>query len=156
MLTFVAIGFALACSGSDPTSVQKSPLQGLTKVGSNDSGSTTPTPSGPGYIRGTVMAPSAPGSGGDTLSTALRIPNVKVTIYPRVTSGADTVAAGPEAGSVFTDANGLFQLPTLPAGEYIVTFVPPADSPYQGVYAFGPLHERSSDWPWWVILPRRN
>jgi hypothetical protein len=98
------------------------------------------------------MAPGGPGGSGDTLATKPRIANVTVTIYPRV--GSDLPPQpGPEAGSVVTGADGLFQLPTLPAGEYIVTFVPPQNSLYAGVYVFGPLNAHSKDYPWWVTLP---
>ena len=54
-----------------------------------------------------------------------------------------------------SDNTPLPPLPTLPAGEYIVTFVPPANSPYHGGYVFGPLRENSSDYPWWVVLAKK-
>jgi hypothetical protein len=145
----------VACiEDTTPPDIETGPLAGLVASESNDtSHATPPQPSGePGYFRGTVMAPGSPGGGGDTLATKPRIANVTVTIYPRVGTELPP-KAGAEAGSVVTGADGLFQLPTLPAGEYIVTFVPPANSAYNGVYAFGPLNASSKDYPWWVTLP---
>jgi hypothetical protein len=153
------IAIAAACS-SDPTAVPGggSPLAGLTESQPGDTANSThqPTGSGPGYFRGTVMAPSPPGAGNDSLSTAPRIAGVVVTIYQRKESGgADTVAVGDAKGSVTTGADGKFTLPTLPAGEYVVTFVPPASSGYHGAYAFGPLRENSHEFPWWIVLAKK-
>jgi hypothetical protein len=144
-----------ACSdGTASNGIESGPLAGLVASQTNDTSAATPPQAStdPGYFRGTVMAPGSPGGGGDTLATKPRIAGVKVTIYPRI--GTDVPPeAGDEAGSVVTGVDGLFQLPTLPAGEYIVTFVPPANSQYAGVYAFGPLNSNSKDYPWWVTLP---
>ena len=32
---------------------------------------------------------------------------------------------------------------------------PPAHSVFYGAYAFGPLRENSSDFPWWVVLAKK-
>ena len=157
--SIASLGIAVAlvaCGDTAPTLPDSSPLAGLNETTSNDSATVTnpknpTTPSGPGYFRGTVLGPSAPGAGNDSLSTAPRIAGVVVTIYERKPL-PDTVAVGDAKGSVTTGADGKFTLPTLPAGEYIVTFVPPANSPYHGGYVFGPLRENSSDYPWWVVL----
>lgn len=166
---FVA-GVALACAG-DSTSVDKSPLDGLTRVSSTDSGGTPPTnpppsdtgttPSpppnpGPGSFRGYVRGQAEPGTGPDTMATAPKVANVRVTAYPRLpSSSADSLGVGPAAASVLTDANGEFQLPTLPGGEYVVTFVPPESSIYRGVYATATAHSQSNTYPWWVVLPKK-
>src|SRR5687768_9142501 len=150
-----AAGLCLACADKGPTIVNDSPLAGLARVESNDSSvTTTPTDPTPGYFHGTVLGPSAPGAGNDSLATAPKIANVRVTIYPQAAGGSPT-DVGPAAGSVLTGADGKFQLPTLPPGEYVVTFVPPANGIYQSVYAFGPLRSNSADYPWWVVLPKK-
>jgi len=78
-----------------------------------------------------------------------------VTIYERKPTAGDVVEAGEARGTVTTGSDGLFTLPTLPAGEYVVTVVPPANSGYFGVYVHGELHQNSSDWPWWVVLHKK-
>ena len=153
-LTIAAVSLAACSDTTLPGGTGNGPLAGLLATSSNDTSAATPPQANtdPGHFRGTVMAPGSPGGSGDTLATKPRIANVEVTIYPRV--GSDLPPQpGPEAGSVTTGADGLFQLPTLPAGEYIVTFVPPENSQYAGVYAFGPLNGNSKDYPWWVTLP---
>jgi hypothetical protein len=146
-----------ACSTESTVEPNTGPLAGLDVTTANDSGrvDTPATGSGPGHFHGTVLGPSAPGAGNDSLNTAPRIAGVVVTIYERKLGGADTVAVGDAKGSVTTGTDGKFTLPTLPAGEYVVTFVPPANSPYHGAYAFGPLRQNSSDFPWWVVLAKK-
>jgi hypothetical protein len=147
---------ACADSGSEP--IDDSPLAGLTRVTTNDS-STAPPPSTPtpGYFRGTVRGYSTT-SGPDTLATAVRLPNVRVTAYPRIESRTDTLGTGPAAGSVLTDANGEFTMPTMPGGEYIVTFNPqaPEDSQYRGGWTVTTVHERSQESPWFIMLPKKE
>ena len=145
-MMIAALAVIAAC-GDDPVSPDTSPLAGLNKATANDSSTptNTPTGNGPGHFRGTVLGPSQPGAGNDSLNTAPRIAGVVVTIYERKPVAADTVAVGDAKGSVTTGADGKFTLPTLPAGEYVVTFVPPANSGYHGAYAFGPLRQNSSD-----------
>ena len=158
----VAFGAVLfvACADQSPTPIGQSPLTGLSKASTNDSTGTPvpPPPTGtatPGYVRGTVMAPStnAP-PGTDTLATATRIVGAKVTAYPRVRSTTDTLGAGPMAAQVETDAKGEFQLPQLPGGEYIITFNPPASQAtvYGGVWTVTTIHSNSSLHPWWIVL----
>ena len=153
----VAAGVVAACSTDSPIQPTGSPLAGLDLAEPGDTSNTThqPTGSGPGFFRGTVLGPSLPGAGNDSLNTAPRIAGVVVTIYERKLGGADTSAVGDPKGTVTTGTDGKFTLPTLPAGEYIVTFVPPANSGYHGAYAFGPLRSNSSDYPWWIVLAKK-
>ena len=165
-VSFVAIAAAMLLSGmstacsSDPVAgpdqQQSSPLAGLSAGARNDT-VTTPAAnsSGSGYFRGTVMGPSPVGATGDTLGTAPRISGVVVSIYPRLADVNGQVTPGVLAGSATTDAQGLFQLPTLPAGEYVVTFVPPTSGAYKGTYSIGSLRSNSSTYPWWVVLPKK-
>jgi hypothetical protein len=155
-----AFGIAVAlvaCSTDSALQPNGSPLAGLNRSEAGDTSNTThsPTGMGPGFFRGTVLGPSQPGAGNDSLNTAPRIANVVVTIYEMTMTGADSGAAGTPKGSVTTGADGKFTLPTLPAGDYVVTFVPPANSGYHGSYAFGPLRANSSDYPWWVVLAKK-
>lgn len=157
VLTLAAAVVAAACTSDSPLVPDGSPLAGLDVSTPGDTANSThsPTGMGPGYFRGTVLGPSAPGAGNDSLNTAPRIAGVVVTIYQRKMVPGDTVAVGDAKGSVTTSTDGKFTLPTLPAGEYVVTFVPPAASGYHGAYAFGPLRENSSDFPWWVVLAKK-
>ncbi|NUQ12035.1 MAG: hypothetical protein HUU26_06880 [Gemmatimonadaceae bacterium] len=76
-----------------------------------------------------------------------------VRAYP-VTGGTP---ASPKLGAVeatvTTGADGKFQFPQLSGGEYVVTFTPPASTPYAGVWVTAFTSAQSDDWPWWVILP---
>jgi hypothetical protein len=146
---------AAACATDGPTAPGGT-LAGLNQTTTNNGtapGDTNPPAPGPGYFRGTVIGQSAPGAGNDSLATAPRIAGVRVTIYDMVRSETG-VRTDTERGSVVTDASGQFTLPTLPGGDYIVTFVPAAGSAYHGVYAFGPLNQNSSLYPWWITLPK--
>jgi hypothetical protein len=150
-----------ACATEHPTVVKGSPLSGLQRVEADSgggpppdsAGSPAPDPTSPGYVHGTVLGPSAPGSGNDSLSTAPRIAGVVVTAISRVApTASDTIGIGSAVATVTTGADGRFQLPTLPGGEYFVTFVPPANSGYGGVWVSGTINARSSEWAWWVVL----
>jgi hypothetical protein len=153
----VAALIVAACASDSVVQPGGSPLAGLSRSGSGDTANVnhSPTGTGPGYFRGTVLGPSSPGAGNDSLNTAPRIAGVVVTIFERKPTAADTMAVGDAKGTVTTGADGKFSLPTLPAGEYVVTFVPPSSSGYYGAYAFGPLRENSSDYPWWVVLAKK-
>jgi hypothetical protein len=144
-----------ACSDNPLTGPTDTRLAGLSKSTTNDTSNTThnPTGDGPGFFRGTVIGHS-PAGGPDTLTTAPRIAGVVVTIYTRKITGSG-VEPDVLQGSVTTGADGSFTLPTLPAGEYVVTFVPPGDSGLNGVYVFGYLRETSGEYPWWVTLPKK-
>ena len=157
LILSAVVAIVAACGSDAVVQPNPSPLAGLNHSESGDTANVNHSPvgTGPGYFRGTVLGPSAPGAGNDSLNTAPRIAGVVVTIYERKLNGADTVAVGDAKGSVTTGADGKFTLPTLPAGEYVVTFVPPSNSGYYGAYAFGPLRENSSDFPWWIVLAKK-
>lgn len=160
VLLATAVGFAVACSDDETTSPTSDPLAGLIQSEERDSignGPPPPPPSQePGYFRGRVLGQSdpEPGQNTDTLATAPRIANVRVTAYPRV-SNDPTPKVGPEAASVVTDAEGAFQFPLLPYGEYVVTFNPPENSEYRGVWVTTVVHNTSHEWPWWIVLPKK-
>jgi len=149
----------VACSDGGPAPVDdNSPLAGLARVSTNDSaGAPAPANPTPGYFRGMVRGYS-PASGPDTLANAVKLPNVRVTAYPRIESRTDTLGTGPAAGSVLTDANGEFTMPTIPGGEYIVTFNPqaPEDTQYRGVFTVATVHATSHEYPWFIMLPKKN
>jgi hypothetical protein len=152
---FAAAAVIGACSDNSVTGPTSTPLAGLSKSLTNDTSNTTHNPSGdgPGFFHGTVIGHS-PAGGPDTLTTAPRIAGVVVTIYTRKLNG-DAVEPDVQKGTVTTGADGLFTLPTLPAGEYVVTFVPPEGSGLSGVYVFGSLQQTSGDYPWWITLPKK-
>lgn len=146
-----------ACSDSSTEpQPQTTVLSGLSASARNDT-VTTPAPSatGTGNFRGTVMGPAVTGPGTDTLSTSPRIANVTVTIYPRLADVNGEITLGAAAGSTKSNAQGQWTLPTLPAGDYVVTFVPPENGIYRGTYSFGPLRSNSNQYAWWVVLPKK-
>ncbi|MBL8996218.1 MAG: carboxypeptidase regulatory-like domain-containing protein [Gemmatimonadetes bacterium] len=149
---------ALACTEAGPTS-PPSPLEGLNQGASRDSAGNSPPPAPtlgtPGYVHGTVLGPSAPGAGNDSLATAPRVANARIAAF-RVTGGtASSPTLGPEAAAAFTGADGKFTLPTVPGGEYVVTITPPAGSIYGGVWVTVTIHDQSHTFPWWVVLWRK-
>ena len=156
MAFVVSIGVACADTGPEP--IDGSPLAGLTRVTRDDSGTTTPPPAGvtPGYFRGTVRGYST--NGPDTTANAVLLPNVRVTAYPRLVSSTDTLGVGPAAGTTLTSATGEWQLPSMPGGEYVVTFNPqaPQDTQYRGVWTVATAHANSHESPWYIMLPPKN
>ncbi len=147
-----------ACGTTDPDR-RFDPLAGLAHASATDSvGNSAPAPTatGPGAFRGTVLGPSLPGAGNDSLATAPRVEGVRVTVYPVDGEGGigePTPDVGIPLDHVFTDAQGRFQLPEMPAGRYAVGFFPPVGSPYRGVYVIADAHPGSNTHPWWVVLP---
>ena len=145
---------AVACS-DDPTETGNSPLAGLAQRDGRDSiGNPLPTPPAtpvPGGFHGTVVGPATPGPGVDTMATAPRISGVVVKAF-KVIGGTQ---AEPELGaleqSVTTGDDGKFAL-MLSGGEYVVTFTPPANGIYGGVWVTGATSATSNTWPWWVVL----
>src|SRR6185503_8915143 len=100
LLIALTSGFAIACSDNDPTGTENDPLAGLSQRAGQDSTGNPlpPAPNTPvaGGFHGTVLGPSTPGSGGDTLATAPRISGVVVKAF-KVTGGTQ---ADPELGPV--------------------------------------------------------
>ncbi len=150
-------GFAAACSDS-PTENENSPLAGLAQRDGRDStGNPLPPPPTnpvPGGFHGTVLGPSVPGSGGDTLATSPRIAGVVVKAFKIVGGSQADPDLGPVEQTVTTGADGKFAL-TLSGGDYVVTFTPPANAIYGGVWVTAATSATSNDWPWWVILWRK-
>lgn len=157
IIAIFAAAAIVACSSDSPVQPDNSPLTGLTKSESGDTSNTAHSPvgTGPGHIEGTVLGPSQPGAGNDSLETAPRIAGVVVTIYEQDPAMSSPTPKGDAKGTMTTGADGKFVLPTLPAGEYIVTFVPPQNSGYYGSWVFGPVRENSSEYPWWVVLAKK-
>ena len=157
LLVALLTGVTVACSDDDnPTEPTASPLSGLAREDTRDSVGNPPPPPPvgtptPGSVHGTVLGPSEPGAGNDSLETAPRVVGATVTAYPVESMGVEP-DLGPAAASVVTDANGKFALPELPGGEYVVTFNPPANSPYGGVWVTTVIHSGSNEHPWWVVL----
>ena len=97
---------------------------------------------------------------GDTISNAVKMQGVLVRAYAY--SGAvgndGLPVPGALAGSVTTDANGLFQMPTLPGGQYVVTITvqPPDDATWIGGWTVATVNAESNRYPWWILLPRKQ
>ena len=144
---------AAACSDSDPAGPEADPLAGLTAATRGDTSSAPPSDSmqGPGHFVGTVYGYEP---GVDTLASAVKLPDLRVTAYERVERDGQVVA-GRQVASVLTNAQGYFALPTLPGGGYVVTFVPPPASPYRGGWTTAQAWQHSGDSPWYIMLPRR-
>jgi hypothetical protein len=153
------IAFVAACSSDPAGPSTPMVLDGLVESAALDTlGNAPPTPqnpAGPGTITGTVLAPSEPGAGNDSLQTAPRIVGAVVTAYP--VTGSDPLELGPEAASILTGADGKFVLPTLPAGDYVVTIEPPTAqaATYHGQWLRGMIHADSGDHHWWLVLAER-
>lgn len=147
-------GLAVACSDST-TEPGNDPLAGLAqREGSDSVGNPLPTPPPnptPGGFHGTVLGPSTPGPGVDTLATAPRISGVVVKAFKVVGGSEAEPELGPVEQSATTGADGKFAL-TLSGGSYVVTFTPPANGIYGGVWVTASTSATSNDWPWWVVL----
>jgi hypothetical protein len=155
-ILLVAVTVAACADRAATQPAGESPLVGLSVAGRNDTAQapTNPAEPSPGFFRGTVYG-YVPGTS-DTLETAERLSGVRVTAYPRVPSRSDPYAVGPAAASVTTDANGGFVLPTLPGGEYAVTFTPPETSKYRAGWTVGVAYAGSGDHPWWIMLAAKE
>jgi hypothetical protein len=156
LMAFVC-GLLAACAGSDPSSLTAvDPRAGLTQTTPADSGSGNPPEQlAPGYFRGVIVAPSAPGAV-DTLVTASPLADVQVVLYQccKPTSN-DSLGVGDRVASTVSDASGHFATPVVPGGRYVVTFVPSPSSGYAGVWAVATAYDKSSIYDWHVVLPNR-
>ena len=160
-LAFVALLAAVvACSDDELTDPGASPIAGLVAKSATDSVGNAPpaVPPGnatPGSFHGTVLGPSQPGAGNDSLQTAPRVAGATVTAYPVLGGDGANARLGAAVATALTGADGKFQLATLAGGEYTVTIVPPASGPYAGVWVTAIAHATSNVHPWWVVLPRK-
>jgi len=160
-LLATVIAVAAACGDSPQAPTPSNPLNGVVAQSAVDSagnGIDQPlSPQGSGKVRGTVLAPSAPGAGNDSLNTATRIAGVVIRIYPIIGSpDVATPTLGPLEATVTTDANGRFETPVISGaqGWHVLTFTPPAGTGYQAVWSRTQFWSQSAERPWWVTLPR--
>lgn len=154
-LTVAAVAL-VACSDKT-TGVANKPLAGLSLSETNDTTVSPPpdtstwTPQ-PGSFHGVVFHP---GAGPDTIGTAIRVANVAIVVYPQTGWNGSEPQLGDPVASFSSNANGEFQAPTIDGGPYIVTFTPPADSPYRGVYVQALVYNESNSGQWWISLPSK-
>lgn len=153
-----AASLLLALAACDSVSAPEidSPFAGLTNAAVADSVGnlppSAPATATPGYFRGTVLGPSAPGAGNDSLATAPRVVGARIAAFPVVSGTVSNPVLGAEAAAATTDAAGRFTLPTLPGGEYVVTITPLESGPYGGVWVRATAHAGSHEHPWWIVL----
>lgn len=154
-ITLVAAAVYAGCES--PTRVPQLELQGLTQATATDSAG-SPVPPGtaeatPGYIRGVVRSSELTRPNGpDTLVNSVRVAGVRVAALPVTDLSTSPPTTGAVAAEVTTNANGEFVLPQLEGGPYVVTFTPPAGSPYQGVWVMVTIDSKTADHAWWVTL----
>lgn len=143
----LAVATVAACA-DDPSAPDL--LAGMAQVTSADSTGAPPPsePTAPGFFRGVVMGYAA---GPDTLANAERLPNVSVQAY--LYSGTQPV--GDAVAGTTSNANGEWQLPSLPGAEYVVTFTTPSGSKYRSGWTLGRTGASSGTHPWWIMLPEK-
>lgn len=147
-----AILLAAAC-GDEPSGPAADPLAGLVSAQRGDTAEAPPnqTPDGPGSFHGFVKG-YTPGVI-DTNSTIVVLPGVRVTAYRRE-GDATQPRAGDAVATTYSNASGAWALPTLPGGDYIVTFVPPETSGYRAGWTVGTAWTNSDESPWLIHLPK--
>lgn len=156
LLVAASLAVITACSETPPTDISGSPLRDLVSAASNDTTGTVPPPPTsptPGAFHGFVLGH---GTGPDTMATAPRLQNVAITVYPHLGFNGSQPSVGSAVAAMTTNASGEFQSPTLPGGDYVITFVPPDNSEYRGVYVTTTIHAGSSNGNWWVVLALKN
>ncbi len=155
-ISFAVVAVVLAaCSDSSGPLPDSDPLAGLAETVRGDTATPPPstTPTTPGKFVGTIRG-HTPGAGTDTLQSSELLQGVRVTAFVRTELNGQT-AAGVQVATTLTNAQGYFQLPTLPGGEYVVTFVVPTGSQYQSGWTVGEAWEGSLNSPWFIMLPRK-
>lgn len=153
---FAALVVAAACSDSPTSSADDRSLEGLVTLSLDDSVNGPPddtVPDGPGHFKGVVRGwdPSV----SDTMASLVPLPNVRVTAYER-----DGTVQQPELGDpvaqTFSNQQGHWELPTVPGGEYIITFVPAASSGYRSGWTLGFAWPGSGNNTWGISLPKAS
>lgn len=150
-----ALTFAFAACSDDSSGPAADPLAGLVTAERGDTAETPPneTPDGPGHFQGFVKG-YTPGVV-DTNSTIVALADVRVTAYRNDGTGVQP-EAGDAVATTFSNASGAWALPTLPGGEYVITFVPPAGSSYHGGWTVGQAWSNSGDSPWQIFLSKKT
>jgi hypothetical protein len=110
---------------------------------------------GRAFARRSCFSPRGPNEKLDSLQTAPRVAGVRVAAFPITGGEPGSFTLGAEVAATTTGADGMFTLPSVPGGLYAVTFTPSAGSIYVGVWSWGTIHEQSSLFPWWVVLPKK-
>ena len=151
----LALAALVAACGDDPSSpADGASLDGFVSAQRNDSTGGPPPDTvaeGPGRFKGIVRG-YTPGAV-DTTATLVVLGNVKVTAYEYEGTMNQPALRDPVA-QTFSDLQGRFELPTLPGGNYVVTFVPPASSGYRPGWTIGWAWPRSGDNDWQIHLPK--
>lgn len=139
-LVMLALVTTVAACSADVVSPTVDPLAGLQSGEELDISDGFTSPSDPGamafhgYVLGAPLSTNYPG--GDSLTTWPRVAGVEITVY--AFTGFDSnlrPVAGAKLGSVTSDANGYFRYTSqLADDEYVISFVPPAGSPYRGSF----------------------
>ena len=152
-----ALVFTAAACSDDSSGPDSDPLAGLVAAERGDTAESPPneTPDGPGHFQGLVKG-YTPGVI-DTNSTIVPLADVRVTAYRNENTGVGTPPeAGDAVATTFSNASGAWALPTLPGGEYVVTFVPPASSDYRAGWTVGQAWSGSGAGQWQIHLPKKT
>ena len=154
VLAVLAAFLIAAACGDDSTAPVADPLAGLVNAGRGDTAEAPPnqTTDGPGSFQGFVKG-YTPGVI-DTNSTLVALAEVRVTAYRREGDDAQP-RAGAAVATTSSNASGAWALPTLPGGEYIVTFVPSEASGYHSGWTIGTAWSQSGVDPWQIHLPKK-
>jgi len=93
------------------------------------------------------------------MANSVKLQGVRVAAYPYLLelNPDGSPKAGPEEAFALTNADGVFQLPTLKGGVYVVTITPqpPNDAVWIGGWTVATAYAHSNDNGWWIYLPRK-